>query len=969
MRLRSILVGLILVLMLAYSVAVYVNVIPLRRSLDERGWNAVPRVPDGAEVVEHVDPAGPAAGVLQVDDEVIALNGERVEYSDQKMESAYARVARGGTYALTVRRAGQTLDLTPSSRRAPLTGWLLSPWRLVVLSLTLVYLAVGFSVFALKPDNTQALVLALALTAWGSPFEGVPLSGDMSAWLAAVLLAGAFVRPLTVAFILHLFLIFPEPVAPLRRRPWLIYLIYLPVVLFTLRGLAYDVLTLTGGADNRLLPHLQYPAFFQAGPLVLILWIAYFGGSLLALVLQYRRAGEVARRKLRIILIGSLVGIGSLAVLLPLTGWLGLSKTHPALFIAVMTVMNLLQCALPLSFAYAIVRHQVIPVKLIIRRGLQYLLAKNALRLLIALPAAGLLLSIIANRARPLSEILFGGSLYFYFFIGAVALALAFRKRLGEWVDRKFFRESYNQEKILRELTDDVKKLDSIPEMSKRVTERVTAALHPAQTFLFYREEGTRDLSLTYTSGGTTTPGRELKIPEEFRLLRFMEDQGSAQEFPFPQKNSLPQDEKAWLASLGTRLIVPLAGTDDRLAGLLLLGEKKSEVPYTAGDRELLERLAGQIAIVYENVRLKNRVDRDRKIKQEVLSRVAGQDMNVLKECPACGACFDMAALVCDRDGAELTLSLPVERTIEGRYRLERLVGKGGMGAVYEATDLRLHRKVAVKILTGSMFGNSEALRRFEREAQASARLHHPNIVTVHDYGLLSTEGAYLVMELVAGETLGARLRRERQLAPGEAADLFDQILDGLKGAHEAGVVHRDLKPENVLLSARETTGARVHLLDFGLAKFTQALPADSLSPTAAAPAAAPMTTPGAVMGTFGYMSPEQLTGGAIDERSDLFSVGVMVVEAVTGRRPFAGATYHELLTNILNAPYHLADDAPAARQLDAALQPSLAKDPAARYPSAAAMRQALIPALRHCPPLAPHAPAALDAETFILNS
>jgi hypothetical protein len=532
-------------------------------------------------------------------------------------------------------------------------------------------------------------------------------------------------------------------------------------------------------------------------------------------------------------------------------------------------------------------------------------------------------------------------------------------------VDRKFFRESYNQEKILRELTDDVKKLDSIPEMSKRVTERVTAALHPAQTFLFYREEGARDLSLSYTSGGTS---HELKIPEEFRLLRFMEDQGSAQEFPFPQKNGLPQDEKAWLAGLGTRLIVPLTGTDDRLAGLLLLGEKKSEVPYTANDRELLETLAGQIAIVYENVRLKNRVDRDRKIKQEVLSRVAGQDMNVLKECPRCGACFDMAALVCDRDGAELTLSLPVERTIEGRYRLERLVGKGGMGAVYEATDLRLHRKVAVKILTGSMFGNSEALRRFEREAQASARLHHPNIVTVHDYGLLSTEGAYLVMELVAGETLGARLRRERQLAPDEAADLFDQILDGLGGAHAAGVVHRDLKPENVLLSAREAKGARVHLLDFGLAKFTQALPADSRSPTAAAPAA-PMTTPGAVMGTFGYMSPEQLTGGAVDERSDLFSVGVMVVEAVTGRRPFTGTTYHELLTNILNAAYHLADDAPAARQLDAALQPSLAKDPAARYATAAAMRQALIPALRQCPPLAPHAPAALDAETFILNS
>jgi hypothetical protein len=685
--------------------------------------------------------------------------------------------------------------------------------------------------------------------------------------------------------------------------------------------------------------------------------------GLLALVLSYRRAGQVSKRKLRIVLVGSLVAFVPFIMWFLILAVVPRSREGWFVYAGWITV-NILTLAMPISFAYAIIRHQVIPVKLIIRRGLQYLLAKNALRLLIALPVVGLVLSIIANRERSMSEMLLGSSLYFYLFIAAIALALVFRKRLGEWVDRKFFRESYNQEKILRELTDDVKKLDSIPEMSRRVTERVSAALHPQQTFLFYREEGTRDLSLTYTSGGQDA-AQELKIPEEFRLLRFMEDQGSAQEFPFPQKNSLPQSEKNWLASLGTRLIVPLTGTDERLAGLLLLGEKKSEVPYTAGDRELLETLAGQIAIVYENVRLKNRVDRDRKIKQEVLSRVAGQDMNVLKECPQCGACFDMTAVVCDADGTELTLSLPVERTIETRYRLERLVGRGGMGAVYEATDLRLHRKVAVKILTGSMFGNSEALRRFEREAQASARLHHPNIVTIHDYGVLSTEGAYLVMELIAGETFGARLKRERRLAPEVAAQLFEQILDGLKGAHAAGVVHRDLKPENVLLSAYEAGHARVHLLDFGLAKLTQALPTDSLSPTAAAP----VTTPGAVMGTFGYMSPEQLTGGAVDERSDLFSIGVMVVETITGRRPFTGTTYHELLTNILNAPYHLEDASPAARELDAVLQKSLAKDRAARYATAAAMQQELIPALRQCPPLvSTEDPAALDAETFILK-
>lgn len=959
MRPRSILVGLTLVLILAYSVAVYVNVIPLRRSLDERGWNASPRVPDGAEAVVQVDPAGAAAGVLQIGDEVIALNGEPVEYSDQKMESAYGRVPRGGAYALTVRRAGQTLDLTLRSRRAPPSAWLFYPWRLAVLFLTLVYLAVGFGVFALKPDNTQALVLALALTAWGSPFETVQLSGDMSVWLAVLFMAGAFAKPLALAFVLHLFLIFPEPIAIMRRRPWLAYLIYLPVVVRTLLGLSYDALSLSGGADNRLLPRLQYAALWNvASPFFIIIFPTYFVSALVMLALQYRRAGEVSRRKLRIILIGSLVGIGSLVVLLPLSDWLRLSETHPALHLTVMTIMNLLQCALPLSFAYAIVRHQVIPVKLIIRRGLQYLLAKNALRLAVALPVVGLVVSIIADPDRKLSDILLRNSFHFYvLLVAALALGLVFRRRLSEWIDRKFFREQYDQEKILRVLVDDVKRLDSMPEMSRRVSEGVERALHPERAYLFYREREHGDLSLSYTSGGTS---HDLRIPDSFQLLRFMELQGVAQDFPLPPKTNLPQGEKDWLAALDARLIVPMTGTDNRLAGLFILGGKKSEVPYTARDRELLESVASQIAIVYENLRLKGRVQEDRKIRQEVLSRFEGQKLNLLKECPRCGRCFDSVASVCDADGAELSLTLPVERTVEGRYRLERLIGKGGMGAVYEATHLKLNHKVAVKVLSGQMFGDASALRRFEREAQALARLsQHPNIVSVHDYGELATEGAFLVMDLIEGESLGTLLKRERMIDASRAAGIFGQVLEGLKAAHAAGVVHRDLKPDNVFLSRTPEGRVNVRLLDFGLAKFTQGLTAGSEALTAREP----MTTPGAVMGTFGYMPPEQLTGGQIDERSDLFPVGVMIVEALTGERPFKGKTIHELLTGILHGEYHLPGDGAEARNLDDALQHCLAKDPAARFASAADAQARLTPALRAYPPRATPA----DAETVIL--
>ena len=305
-------------------------------------------------------------------------------------------------------------------------------------------------------------------------------------------------------------------------------------------------------------------------------------------------------------------------------------------------------------------------------------------------------------------------------------------------------------------------------------------------------------------------------------------------------------------------------------------------------------------------------------------------------------------------------MSMPVERMVEGRYRLERLVGRGGMGAVYEATDLRLNRQVAVKILSARMFGNREALRRFEREAQTSARLSHRNIITVHDYGVLGTGGAYLVMELISGETLAALIKREGCVPSKTAADCFNQVLEGIKAAHAAGVIHRDLKPANVLISREENDQPHVRVLDFGLAKIRLSELTDTNSPTALA------TTPGTVIGTIGYMSPEQLTGEAVDERSDLFSVGVMVAEALTGHRPFRGSIYTELLRSILHGSFHLERGSKEAERLDAVLQKCLAKDREGRFSSAGEMQRELIPAIREYRSLTSHEWTSSEADTLL---
>ncbi|HKF54228.1 MAG TPA: serine/threonine-protein kinase, partial [Blastocatellia bacterium] len=233
---------------------------------------------------------------------------------------------------------------------------------------------------------------------------------------------------------------------------------------------------------------------------------------------------------------------------------------------------------------------------------------------------------------------------------------------------------------------------------------------------------------------------------------------------------------------------------------------------------------------------------------------------------------------------------------------------------------------------------DQDSLRRFEREARASAKLSHPNIVAVFDYGRTSlAEGAFLVMELVPGGTLRSELVAAAALPSPVVADWFDQVLDGVNAAHGAGVIHRDLKPENILIIKSDHNRALIKVLDFGLAKLKLHDTAHSGS----------LTAPGVIMGTINYMSPEQLAGDEVDERSDIFALGVIIVEALTGSRPFAGATLLELQNAILRRSFNLEGTSPEVVRLDKVLQRCLAKDPRQRYSTVGEVQKDLIPAIR----------------------
>ena len=272
-------------------------------------------------------------------------------------------------------------------------------------------------------------------------------------------------------------------------------------------------------------------------------------------------------------------------------------------------------------------------------------------------------------------------------------------------------------------------------------------------------------------------------------------------------------------------------------------------------------------------------------------------------------------------------------RIVDGRYRVIEVIGRGGMGVVYRVEHLRMGKIAAMKVLHRDLASDPEVVQRFEREAAAVSKLHHPHTVQVFDFG--TAQGAlYLIMEYVRGLDLAHVIERDGPMAWSRAAPLLAQICGALGEAHELGIVHRDLKPENVLIT--RTTGGRDYakVLDFGLAKLDQAR--------------APTTETGKqqIVGTPYFMSPEQIRGDEVDARTDIYSFGALMFELLTGQHLFTGSTAMGVLTKHLTAP----PDAPSARmpkagidaRVDKLCARALAKEPGARWQSAAELAEAI---------------------------
>lgn len=299
--------------------------------------------------------------------------------------------------------------------------------------------------------------------------------------------------------------------------------------------------------------------------------------------------------------------------------------------------------------------------------------------------------------------------------------------------------------------------------------------------------------------------------------------------------------------------------------------------------------------------------------------------MHDIKKCNSCGNTYPSNLSFCLNDGSPLVqLETLIGTILDGRYRLDSLIGVGGMGDVYRATHVGLDKEVAVKLLKPEFVANQTAIKRFRLEAKAAGRIHHPNAVQVTDFGVTSERIVYLVMELVKGESLRGMMRSEGKLDYLRTVNIVRQVCGAVDAAHRSGVIHRDLKPDNILIEIVHST-ERVKVLDFGIAKLREAK-TDAF-----------LTQAGTIIGTPQYMSPEQCQGKPLDPRSDIYSIGILLYEMLTGEVPFDGESTLQVVYNQLHAsPRPLMELSPHVPvQLAKVIMRALEKEPDQRPSSA----------------------------------
>jgi len=869
---------------------------------------------DAVIITVFPDSVAEKAG-LKSGDILLAFDGCTVKTSSD-INVIVANLETRRTHKFEVEREGQHLQIqirVGRAKSAERTPFII--WDVVSLFLLAIALLIAFK----KPRDRLALLGALALASlsismawwvtlpWGGAaiWRSLPLPVGALLWLPR--LASYLVGPIMLSF----FTLFPRP---LFRRPWPLAAAWLPSLSWVPVYLPYtfSMVYRPSQAFGHLLSH-------SWGGRILGI---YFLGSLLAVAFNYYRLKNLnERRRLRVLFIGGAAGVfpGVLRLLI----WQ--SKWPPGLFRWLASgVPDILTAAIfilfPMSFAYSILKHRLLDIRLIIRQGIQYALAKGALLAVVPVLALILVIDMLVHGNQPFIEIL---KMRGWIYLAIAALAAGLHSQRRRWrraIDRRFFREQYDARRLLRELAVESARARNFVAATEAAVVRISETLHAEFVAILHKAASDRIFQCLASSPAErnlppvavesslisrlrkTDRALELTLSESGRVESQLEEtvvEWLQETMTLGRKSleGVAEYDGDWSAGAGANLLVPIAMNAEGNEAILVLGGKRSEEPYTSEDRELLEAVAANLMLPLERE-----------------SQATGSASSTFEECPVCGACWDTGSTCCGHDGASLT-PVPLPRTLAGRYQLERRRGGGGMGTVYEARDKALGRRVAVKVMRQDFVHSAAAARRFEREARATAAFDHPNVVTVFDYGVEGGTHAFLVMELLEGSTLRDLLCTKNKLEPQLIIDIFRQVCLAVDIAHIHKLIHRDLKPENIYICASdEVGGLRVKILDFGVAKFLD--PSEETGETGSLL----ITESGVLVGTPAYMSPEQLLGERPSMSWDLWALAVTAYEALTGALPFPVDDREKWRCSILAGTYvplsqHLKDVPPRVEE------------------------------------------------------
>lgn len=604
--------------------------------------------------------------------------------------------------------------------------------------------------------------------------------------------------------------------------------------------------------------------------------------------------------------------------------------------------LSLLSVA-PLT-AYAVLAHRIIDVQLLLTKAMQHALVRQVVWVTSLVPLAYVLVYICLHRDLTVADIVAKEQFILLSPVPLLSvLAFTFRKPLLLAIDRLILDARPDYPTILARLQRDLREALGVQDVAAIITREVERAVHPRMAVMLIIDE-TGQL-LIPPMDGVRALNTESVLAKLLQLAR--EEVFAGVDACGPVGRLLPEEDRRWLTDHGFQLLMPLTASTGGLLGIIALGQKRSEIPFSADDRSLLRMMAGQAAVVLENQALRDQPFR-------YLGRVGRQHVHAIDWndepgtlCSSCLRMWPARHTQCECGATTASTALPL--VIRGKFRVERLLGSGGMSLVYLAIDITLDRRVAIKTLP---LVTHDHVLRLEREARAMAAVTlHPNLAMV--FGTEHWRGIPLmVVEYLEGGTLADRLRHER-LTMEEVIDLGIVLADVLGHVHAAGVLHRDIKPTNI----GYTRAGVPKLLDFGVATIVHPAPSPVSSedegreqfpqPVAAAEGAGivtSLTSAEHVVGTPLYLSPEALAGAEPDPSFDVWSLTVVLFEALTGRHPFDAPTRAETFAKIRHVRIPDIRDVcdECSGPLAAFFEDALAGDVSRRPRSAHALRSAL---------------------------